>query len=88
MPDQENTSPLPDISIADAEVSLDQLIAVAMQGRRVAISSDPDWLAKLNRGRRILEQSLSAGNRVYGVSTSVGFSSGRSIGPEHSQEFA
>ena len=88
MPDQANTPPLPDISIADAEVSLDQLIAVALQGQRVKISSDPDWLAKLNRGRRILEQSLSAGNRVYGVSTSVGYSSGRSVGPEHSQEFA
>ena len=75
-------------TIDDREVTLDQLIAVALEGQRVMISSDPDWLAKLNRGRRILEQSLSAGNRVYGVSTSVGYSSGRSVGPEHSQEFA
>ena len=84
----ENHALHPEISIADAEVTLDQLIAVAMQGQRVKISSAPDWLDKLNRGRRILEQSLSAGNRIYGVSTSVGYSSGRSIGPEHSQEFA
>jgi len=88
MPTQKKHSSLSDISIADAEVSLEQLIAVAMQGQRVRISSDPDWLAKLNRGRRILEDSLADGKRIYGVSTSVGYSSGRSIGPEHSQEFA
>ena len=84
----ENHALHPEISIADAEVTLDQLIAVAMQGQRVKISSAPDWLAKLNRGRQILEQSLSDGHRIYGVSTSVGYSSGRSVGPEHSQEFA
>lgn len=83
-----NNSSLPEICIADAEVSLDQLIAVALQDQPVGISSDPDWRAKLDRGRGFLEQSLSAGDRVYGVSTSVGFSSGRSVGPEHSQEFA
>ena len=88
MPTQKKHSSLSDISIGDAEVSLEQLIAVAMQGQRVRISSDPDWLAKLNRGRRILEDSLSDGKRIYGVSTSVGYSSGRSVGPEHSQEFA
>ena len=88
MATQKKHSSLSDISIADAEVSLEQLIAVAMQGQRGRISSDRDWLAKLNRGRRILEDSLSDGKRIYGVSTSVGYSSGRSIGPEHSQEFA
>jgi len=88
MPAQKNNALLPEISIADAEVSLDQLIAVALQGQRVKISSDPGWRAKLDRGRQILERSLSAGDRVYGVSTSVGYSSGRSVGPEHSQEFA
>jgi histidine ammonia-lyase len=77
-----------EISIADAEVSLEQLIAVAMQGQRVRISSNPEWLAKLSRGRRILEESLSHGKRIYGVSTSVGYSSGHSVGQARSQEFA
>jgi len=77
-----------EISIADGEISLDQLIAVARQGQRVSISADPVWHAKLDRGRRVLEDSLSDGKRIYGVSTSVGASSGRSVGPAHSQEFA
>ena len=88
MPTQKKPSSLTEIRIADAEVTLEQLMAVAMQGQRVRISSDPGWLAKLNRGRRILEDSLSDGKRIYGVSTSVGYSSGRSVGPAHAQEFA
>ncbi len=47
MPTQENTLLFPELSIADAEVSLDQLIAVVLQGRQVKIYSAPDWLAKL-----------------------------------------
>jgi histidine ammonia-lyase len=79
---------LPDLTIDDRDVTLDQLAAVALQRQRVRLSDDPAWRAKLNRGRAILERSLSAGERVYGVSTSVGYSSGRTVGPEHSQEFA
>ncbi|MBL0713524.1 MAG: aromatic amino acid lyase [Desulfosarcina sp.] len=88
MPDQENTAPLSEISIADAEVSLDQLIAVALEGHRVNLSDDPNWIARLKSGRMVLEQSLSAGDRIYGVSTGVGCSSDRTVGPRHSQDFA
>jgi histidine ammonia-lyase len=81
-------SPAADVVIDDREVSLDQLVGVALAGRRVALSANVDWIAKLNRSRHFLEQSLSQGTPVYGVSTSVGFSSGRSVGPAHSHEFA
>ena len=74
--------------IDDRDVTLEQLMDVALASRPVRLSSDAAWLAKLNRGRAILEQSLSAGKRIYGVSTRVGYSSGRTVGPEHSQEFA
>lgn len=88
MPALDNHSALSELTIDDREVSLDQLIGVALAGRRVKLSSADDWLSRLNRGRDILDRSLSAGKRIYGVSTSVGYSSGRSVGPEHSQEFA
>ena len=79
---------LPGLTIDDQEVSLDQLITVALAGRPVKLSDDPAWRDKLSRGRQILEQSLADGDHVYGVSTGVGFSSGRCVGPEHCQAFA
>lgn len=88
MVSEPHQSPATELTIDDREVPLAQLIDVALTGRRVRLSSDSAWLGKMNRGREILEKSLSAGDRIYGVSTSVGFSSGRAVGPEHSQEFA
>jgi histidine ammonia-lyase len=88
MPCTNNKTGMPDLTVDDREVTLDQLIAVALKRQGVRLSSEDRWLSKLNRGRDILEHSLSAGKRIYGVSTSVGFSSGRSVGPERSQEFA
>jgi histidine ammonia-lyase len=88
MPFEGSRSKLPDLTIDDRDVTLEQLMDVALAARPVRLSGDTAWLAKLNRGRAILEHSLSAGERIYGVSTSVGYSSGRTVGPEHSQEFA
>ncbi len=88
MPTADKKHGKPDVTIDDGEVSLDQLVAVALEERPVTLSSNDEWLSKLNRGRDILDRSLFAGKRIYGVSTSVGYSSGRSVGPEHSQEFA
>jgi len=85
---EDNRFPLSELRIDDNTVTLAELTAVALAGRRVCLSGDAAWIAKLNRGREILEQSLSAGDRIYGVSTSVGYSSGRTVGPEHSREFA
>ena len=75
-------------TIDDHDATLDQLAAVALERRPVKLSDDDDWVTKLNQGRQILEQSLSAGDAIYGVSTSVGYSSGRCVGPEHCEEFA
>ncbi|MGD9332577.1 MAG: aromatic amino acid ammonia-lyase [Desulfobacterales bacterium] len=76
------------ITIDDRDVTLDQLVAVALQNRPVRLSHDDDWIAKLDRGRQILEQALSAGDAIYGVSTSVGYSSGQCVAPGNCQEFA
>ncbi len=52
------------------------------------LSEDPSWLAKLQEGRLVIERSLSAGHKIYGVSTGVGYSSGQTIDPDHTHEFA
>ena len=77
-----------ELILDDGEVTLDQLVAVAQMGRRVGLSGDTTWLGRINRGREILERSLRDGERIYGVSTSVGYSSGRGIEPPHAREFA
>jgi len=77
-----------DITIDDGHVRLVDLLAVAFEGRSVRLSNDSAWLDKLQKSRLVLEQTLSAGHPVYGVSTGVGHTSSRTIDPDHVQEFA
>ncbi|WP_054034394.1 aromatic amino acid lyase [Desulfatitalea tepidiphila] len=77
-----------EIVLSDGDVSIDEVIAVAFEGRRVRLSQDPAYMAKLRKSREILERSLTAGHRIYGVSTGVGYSSHRTVDPDHLQAFA
>jgi histidine ammonia-lyase len=77
-----------DITVGDGHVPLVDLLSVAFEGRRVRLSTDPAWLRKLEKSRHVLEQTLSAGHPVYGVSTGVGHTSSRTVDPDHVQEFA
>ena len=86
--DQDSVSLLPEIVIGDNDVSLETLMGVAFEGRRVRLSSVPAWTAKLQQSRAVLERSLSAGHPVYGVSTGVGYNSKHALDPTHLQEFA
>jgi histidine ammonia-lyase len=81
-------SPQPEIIVSGDDVSIDTLMAVAFEGRRVRLASDPTWVAMLQKSRAVLESSLSEGRRVYGVSTGVGYSSKNTIDSAHIQEFA
>lgn len=74
--------------IDDGEVRIADLISVAFEGRAVRLSSEAAWLDKMRRSRKCLEQTLSAGKPVYGVSTGVGYDSSRTVEPEDSTEFA
>lgn len=74
--------------IEDGPVTLADVAAVAMAGRPVALSTDPRWIDKLNRGRRVLEHAVSAGHRIYGVSTGVGGDAARDIEAAHTHDFA
>jgi histidine ammonia-lyase len=77
-----------DIIIDDGRMRLSDLLAVTFEGRGVRLSTDPAWTQKLQQSRQVLEQTLTAGHPVYGVSTGIGHTSDRAIDPEHVQEFA
>ncbi len=76
------------IIVGDNDISLQDLLAVAFEGRPVQLADDPRWRAKLQESRVIIERSLSAGHKIYGVSTGVGYSSGQTIDADHTHEFA
>ena len=76
------------IVVGDGDMSLEDMLDVAFAGRRVELSNDPLWRAKLQESRMIIERSLSAGHRIYGVSTGVGYSSSHDIDASHTEEFA
>jgi len=77
-----------DITIDDGHVRLEDLQSVAFEGLGVRLSTDSAWLDKLQKSRVVLEQTLSAGHPVYGVTTGVGHTSSKAIDPEHVEEFA
>ncbi len=72
----------------DREFGIGDLMAVASGKRRVRLSPDPAWTDKMERSRACLQDALSAGHPVYGVSTGVGHDSGRRIEPEKTENFA
>ena len=74
--------------IDDRLFPLEDLLLVAKGGRKVGLSREARYLDKLQRGRMVIEERLSAGHKIYGVSTGVGYSSGTSIDPDHTSEFA
>lgn len=80
--------PQTEVVIAGDDVPLDVLMDVAFAGRRVRLSSAPDWIERLQKGRAALERSLSSGHPVYGVSTGVGCDSKHAVDSTHLQEFA
>lgn len=90
MPSEPHSPPCPPppLVIDDASRDLDDLLAVAQDHRQVQLSREARYLDKLQRGRRVIEEKLSAGHKIYGVSTGVGYSSGTAIDPDHTGEFA
>ena len=51
-------------------LSLDQVVAVARQGGRVALA--PAAIDRMRRSRRVLEQAGAEGTPIYGFSTGAG----------------
>ena len=79
---------LSEITIGDQDVRLADLISAAFNGCRICLSKDAAWLDKLRKGREVLEDSLSGHQKIYGVSTGVGYGSSETIRQDHIQSFA
>ena len=75
-------------TIDDSEVRIADFISIAYERRPVQLSEDAAWRQKMEKSRECLEQTLSAGKPVYGVSTGVGYDSCRTVEPEDSTAFA
>lgn len=63
--------------IDGSSVDFDDIVAVAQDGMPVRISSDKNFVRRMERTRRILMEALYRGVPVYGVNTGYGKSCGR-----------
>ena len=54
------------------DLDLDDIVDIARHGRPVSLSTDPEFLARIRRGRKMLEDKLRAGEVIYGVNTGFG----------------
>jgi histidine ammonia-lyase len=72
-------TPIPDSVTLDGELSAVDVAAVAA-GARVQL--DADALAGVQRNREVLEQILSSGTPVYGISTGFGALVSNTVAPE------
>jgi histidine ammonia-lyase len=62
------------VVFGEADIGVDEVVAIARGRVEAALSSDPDFLARLEAGREVLRSRLADGDPVYGVSTGVGAS--------------
>lgn len=62
------------------------LVSVARHGRPVALA--PEGLARMVAARRIVEEKLSAGEAIYGLTTGLGNRVGHRLTPEVLAEFS
>jgi phenylalanine ammonia-lyase len=64
--------PSTSLVLSQNDLSLNDIVAVARHGERVALSPNPDFRSLIERGRRTLEKKLAAGEVIYGVNTGFG----------------
>jgi histidine ammonia-lyase len=72
------------VVFGQTDVGVDEIVALASGLAEPALTRDPQFLARIEAGRAMLERTLADGLPVYGVSTGVGASVGNEI-PEHLQ---
>lgn len=75
----------PTLEVTGSDLSLGEIVAVARQGKRVRISRLAN--DKLARGRIVLEAAAARGERIYGVTTSVGPKTSSTISEANATEF-
>ena len=53
-------------------LTIDEVVAIARRRAPVALSDDPQWRVRIERGAAFLRRQLAAGATVYGVNTGYG----------------
>ncbi len=76
------------LAVDDRTITPAELLAVARDRRPVALATERRWRGKVEASRAALEAALAAGRPVYGVTTGVGFSSGKAIAADGLDSFA
>jgi histidine ammonia-lyase len=62
------------VVFGEADIGVDEVVAIAEGRVQAALSSNPAFVARLEAGREVLRGRLADGDAVYGVSTGVGAS--------------
>lgn len=67
------------LALTTGPISIDDVVAVARQGRRITVS--PKSVAAMKRSRRVVEACLTDGEPHYGINTGFGSLAKQRIGP-------
>ncbi|MGF6608569.1 histidine ammonia-lyase [Paraburkholderia sp. WSM4175] len=60
------------IVVGARRLTIEEVVAIARRRASVALSDDPAWRARIERGAAFLRRQLAAGATVYGVNTGYG----------------
>ncbi|TIU36155.1 MAG: histidine ammonia-lyase, partial [Mesorhizobium sp.] len=58
-------------------VGIDDVAAVARDGRKVEIG--PDVIGRLEKARKVLDQAAASGQKIYGLNTGLGANLGTAV---------
>lgn len=73
------TAVAPTLSCGIAALKIEDVLRLARGEARIALSSDPAWLRRVEAGWRALQERVERGEVVYGVNTGYGDSCGRAV---------
>jgi len=73
-PDVRNVAVMADeaIVIGGRRLTIEEVVSIAQRRTPVALSADPAWRARIERGAEFLRRHLAQGATVYGVNTGYG----------------
>ena len=57
------------VTIGGRKLTIEEVVAIAHHRAPVALSADPAWRARIQRGADFLRRHLASGATVYGVNT-------------------
>lgn len=75
---------LPTVVLGDSDLGIDAFVAVARGGAAVELS--PQYLARVNRSRALVEKFLAQNRLVYGVTTGFGENVTQVVSPADAQQ--